>query len=83
MATAPDYHRGLTTMDLALLFPITNGDELLRHCPSPYRDQHLSFETAGSLIELGYDPELMEAKPSTGIVIAFGRTKDGNRGAKS
>ena len=48
----------------------------------PYRFEHVSFPDAGHLIAPGSDPGLIEAKHPTGVVMAFGGTKAGNRAAQ-
>lgn len=48
----------------------------------PYRFEHVSFPDAGHLINPGSDPALVEAKHPTGVVLAFGGSKSGNRAAQ-
>lgn len=48
----------------------------------PFRHEHVSFPNAGHLITPDSDPGVREARHPTGIVIAFGGTKPGNREAK-
>lgn len=48
----------------------------------PFRYEHVSFPNAGHLITPDSNPSLLEAKHPTGVAIAFGGTKHGNREAQ-
>jgi dienelactone hydrolase len=54
----------------------------LANASHPFRYEHISFRGAGHLIGPGSDPGLMEAKHPTGMIIAFGGSKEANRAAQ-
>jgi dienelactone hydrolase len=53
--------------------------EAVRH---PYRFEHIQFPDAGHLIMPGANPGLTEAKHPTGVLLAFGGTRAGNKRAQ-